>query len=164
MGPVRASGWSWGAWNDSQMRFPQALTWVIFQTLDLIYATELCFSCQIVSDSFATLWILACQAPLSMGFPKQAYWSGLPFPTPRVGHFNKLLNHADPQHPHQWDRQYALDLRWLIQRLDFKCVTRYGPIISIHAWTSLLPLFYYLHFYKWNFMKGLETMNVYHLC
>ena len=83
MGPVRASGWSWGAWNDSQMRFPQALTWVIFQTLDLIYATELCFSCQIVSDSFATLWILACQAPLSMGFPKQAYWSGLLLPPPR---------------------------------------------------------------------------------
>ena len=82
MGPVRASGWSWGAWNDSQMRFPQALTWVIFQTLDLIYATELCFSCQIVSDSFATLWILACQAPLSMGFPKQAYWSGLLLPPP----------------------------------------------------------------------------------
>ena len=65
------------------MRFPQALTWVIFQTLDLIYATELCFSCQIVSDSFATLWILACQAPLSMGFPKQAYWSGLLLPPPR---------------------------------------------------------------------------------
>ena len=25
-------------------------------------------------------WILACQAPLSMGFPWQEYWSGLPFP------------------------------------------------------------------------------------
>ena len=26
---------------------------------------------------------LACQAPLSMGFPRQGYWRGLPFPTPR---------------------------------------------------------------------------------
>ena len=31
---------------------------------------------------FVTLWTIACQAPLSMGFPKQEYWSGLPFPSP----------------------------------------------------------------------------------
>ena len=28
----------------------------------------------------ATLWILACQAPLSMGFSRQEYWNGLPCP------------------------------------------------------------------------------------
>ena len=27
---------------------------------------------------FATPWTIACQAPLSMGFPKQEYWSGSP--------------------------------------------------------------------------------------
>ena len=32
---------------------------------------------------FATLWIVAQQAPLSVGFSRQEYWSGLPFPTPR---------------------------------------------------------------------------------
>ena len=26
-----------------------------------------------------TPWTVACQAPLSMGFPRQEYWSGLPF-------------------------------------------------------------------------------------
>ena len=31
---------------------------------------------------FAIPWIVACQAPLSMGFSRQEYWSGLPFPTP----------------------------------------------------------------------------------
>ena len=31
---------------------------------------------------FATLWTVAHQAPLSMGFPRQEYWSGLPFPAP----------------------------------------------------------------------------------
>ena len=31
----------------------------------------------------ATLWTVACQAPLSMGFPKQEYWSDLTFPIPR---------------------------------------------------------------------------------
>ena len=36
----------------------------------------------VMSDSFATLWTVARQAPLSLGFPKQGYWSGLPFPPP----------------------------------------------------------------------------------
>ena len=31
---------------------------------------------------FATLWTVARQAPLSTGFPRQEYWSGLPFPPP----------------------------------------------------------------------------------
>ena len=31
---------------------------------------------------FATLWTVAYQAPLSMGFSRQQYWSGLPFPSP----------------------------------------------------------------------------------
>ena len=32
-------------------------------------------------DSFVNPWTVACQAPLSMGFPKQDYWSGLPSPS-----------------------------------------------------------------------------------
>ena len=35
-----------------------------------------------MSDSFATLWIIARQAPLSMGFPRQEYWGELPLPSP----------------------------------------------------------------------------------
>ena len=31
---------------------------------------------------FLTPWTVACQAPLSLGFPRQEYWSGLPFPPP----------------------------------------------------------------------------------
>ena len=38
--------------------------------------------CACVSDSrvrlFAALWTVACQAPLSMGFSRQEFWSGLP--------------------------------------------------------------------------------------
>ena len=37
------------------------------------------FSCV---DSFVTLWTMACQAPLSMGFSRQECWSGLPCPPP----------------------------------------------------------------------------------
>ena len=34
---------------------------------------------------FATPWTVAHQASLSMGFSRQEYWSGLPFPSPRRG-------------------------------------------------------------------------------
>ena len=33
---------------------------------------------------FLTLWTIACQAPLSMGFSRQEYWSGLPCPPPGI--------------------------------------------------------------------------------
>ena len=37
--------------------------------------TKLCLT-------FATPWMVARQAPLSMGFPRQEYWNGFPFPPP----------------------------------------------------------------------------------
>ena len=53
--------------------------------------TELCsgqfilFCCCLVAKSCLTLcdpWTVAHQAPLSMGFSRQEYWSGLPLPPP----------------------------------------------------------------------------------
>ena len=46
-----------------------------------------------MSDSFSTPWTIALQTPLSMGFPRQEYWSGLPFPTP-----GDLSQPRDPTH------------------------------------------------------------------
>ena len=43
--------------------------------------TNLCVSHSVVSNS-ATPQGVAQQAPQSMGFSSQEYWSGLPFPTP----------------------------------------------------------------------------------
>ena len=37
-------------------------------------------SCPILCDLVD--WTVAHQAPMSMGFSKQEYWSGLPFPSP----------------------------------------------------------------------------------
>ena len=34
---------------------------------------------------FATLWTIACQAPLFMGVFRQEYWNGLPFDLPNPG-------------------------------------------------------------------------------
>ena len=44
---------------------------------------------------FTTLWTVARQAPLSMGFSKQEYWNGLPFPS--LGHLpNPGTEHGPP--------------------------------------------------------------------
>ena len=39
-------------------------------------------SCFSHAQLFATLWTVACWAPLSMGFSGQEYWSGLSFRSP----------------------------------------------------------------------------------
>ena len=45
---------------------------------------------------FATLWTVACEAPLFMGFSRQEYWTGLPFPSPWIfpaqGTYQNLLH------------------------------------------------------------------------
>ena len=38
--------------------------------------------CHSAVSASVTPWTVACQALLSMGFPMQEHWSGLPFPTP----------------------------------------------------------------------------------
>ena len=54
---------------------------LISETYKKTYMTQ----CGLVTKSCPTLeatWTVAHQAPLSMGFPRQEYWSGLPFPSP----------------------------------------------------------------------------------
>ena len=67
-----ASGWP---------QIPVAWRW-LSRSWVLFFLLLLLFSCSVVSDSFATPWAVAHKAPLSIGFPRQDYWSGLPFPSP----------------------------------------------------------------------------------
>ena len=54
----------------------------IFTWLPLRHLVRECAcTCSVVSDS-ATPWTVVRQAPLSMGFSRQGYWSELPFPSP----------------------------------------------------------------------------------
>ena len=43
---------------------------------------SLCVCVCLVMSNSATPWTVAYQAPLSMRFSRQEFWSGLPFPTP----------------------------------------------------------------------------------
>ena len=60
-----------GSWGRKESDTTEWLNW-----------TELLFSFWVMFNSCAPPWTVACQAPLSMGFPRQEYWSGLPFPSP----------------------------------------------------------------------------------
>ena len=47
-----------------------------------LYICECVLSCFSCARLFATLWTVARQFPLSMGFPRREYWRGLPCPPP----------------------------------------------------------------------------------
>ena len=46
-----------------------------YSSSNVVKVTRLCLT-------LATPWTVARQVPLSMGFSRQEYWSGLPFPSP----------------------------------------------------------------------------------
>ena len=50
--------------------------------LDIHICELFSFSHSVRFDSLATPWTVAHQSPLSMGFPRQEYWSGLPLSSP----------------------------------------------------------------------------------
>ena len=45
--------------------------------IPILYGSVVAKSC----PTLATQWTVTCQDPLSMGFSRREYWSGLPFPS-----------------------------------------------------------------------------------
>ena len=63
------------------------LSYLLLGLAENIYLSQTCLIVCMLShfshvQFFATLWTVACQAPQAMGFPRQEYWNGLPFPSP----------------------------------------------------------------------------------
>ena len=72
--------WRWTVvWENIIVFLPQCWGKVFSNPL---LSLRLLFSCSVMSDSYATPWTIVCQAPIFMGFPRQVYWSGRPFPSP----------------------------------------------------------------------------------
>ena len=63
-----------------------------------MFFSLLLFSHSVISDSCNPLNCIAHQVPWSMGFPRQEYWSRLPFPFPcsTLKYFSKILK-VDPE-------------------------------------------------------------------
>ena len=72
----------------------------------------------VVSNSFATPQTVARQTPLSMGFPRQECWSGLPFPSA-----------GDLPHPGIKPRSPALVGRFFITSVSW----------CLQLWVKVLP-------------------------
>ena len=69
---------------------------------------------------FVTLWTVACQSPLSIGFPRQEYWSGLPFP-PSGDLPNTGTEPMSPMPPAFTDRLFISEPPGLTQELYVLC-------------------------------------------
>ena len=80
-------------------------------------------NCSVMSNSLWPQWIVAHQSPLSMGFSRQEYWRGLPFPTPRI-----FLTHWSNLHLLHWQED-SLPLNYLG-----------SPIFSLTIWLILNDL------------------------
>ena len=97
-------------------------------------------------------WTVACQAPLSMGFPRQEYWSGLPFSTP--GHLpdpgiKPCASCNGRQILYHWDTREALlasSMNWEVSAhllVYAFCWKRLLELIlnSVNFFSQLFPLF-----------------------
>ena len=62
---------------EGSLAWPDSVPWV-WLTVDYLYCCCLVASVRL----FSIPWTAALQAPLSMGFSRQEYWSRLPFPSP----------------------------------------------------------------------------------
>ena len=99
---------------------------------------------------FVTLWTVAHQAPLSMGFFRQEYWSGLPFPPPRdlpdagiepkspvspalAGRFFTCWAIGEAAYHYQWI--------WVVHGVNpwiLWCAARLATSVSRHSFPQLL--------------------------
>ena len=76
-----------------------------------------------------TLWTSACPAPLSMGFSRQEYWSGLSCPSP--GHL------PDPVMELESPMSSALAGRFFTTNATWKAHIKRGPIYGSGLFTCL---------------------------
>ena len=68
---------------------------------------------------FATLWTIAHQAPLSVRFSRQEYWSGLPCPSP--GHLPiSGIKPGSPMSPALVGRFFATSVTWEAQSIVWR--------------------------------------------
>ena len=104
-----------------------------------------------VAQSCPTLetpWTVAHQAPLSMGYPRQEYWSGLPFPSPG-----------------DWTW-----VSWIAGRFFAIWATRKEPKCpSVDEWIKKMYVCIYIHTYlvecysaikRWKLAIGIKWMNL----
>ena len=79
-------------------------------------------SCFSPVQLFETLWAIAFQAPLSMGFSRQEYWSGLPWPPP-VSQASLSVSEDSISAQHSWAWRCITKVSAAILTLHFPCLS-----------------------------------------
>ena len=79
---------------------------------------------------FATPWTVAHQVSLSMGFPRQEYWSGLPFPSPR-DLLDPGIESSSLVSPALANEFFTTSAIWEAIYVSKQCVKRYVHIFLI---------------------------------
>ena len=95
---------------------------------------------------FATLWTLACQAPLSMGFSRQEYWSKLLCPPPgdlpnpgiiiKLKNYKNKISHKSSTFKKKWEDQTTLGSHSNSMTLGWSCPhwdKRSPPAQAVHT-------------------------------
>ena len=106
------------------------------------------FMRSVMSSSFCNSMTAAHQAPLSVGFPRQEYWSGLPFPSPgdlpntRIKPMSPAYRHSWPaeplgKSPAQISHQIPISLRISVKILIVGHKTS-DDIVLLNSWLHLL--------------------------
>ena len=91
-------------------------------------------SCSAVPD-YVTSWTVVCQAPLSMRFSRQGYWSGLPFPSP-----GDLPNPGiEPGSPSlQADLSYNLNSKFVPDQMGMSLGKLRELVMDREAWRAAI--------------------------
>ena len=110
---------------------------------------------------FATPWTVTYQAPLSMGFSRQEYWSGLPFPSP--GDLpDPGIKPGSPADRHFtiWATREVLEGRGRNSNVnsetfkgEFKCICNRLLLRWVMAMWMFITLFP-RHIYVWNILSN----------
>ena len=101
----------------------------------------------------ATPWTAAYQAPPSMGFSRQEYWSGVPLPSPRHffrGHLN--LGSKFPSYMEKAMAPHSSSLAWKIPWMEEPGgLQSMGSLRVGYNWATSLSLFTFIHWRrKWQ--------------
>ena len=105
-----------------------------------------CLVSPILVQFFAIPWTVACQAPLSMGFPKQERWSGLLFPSPGGVFLTQGLNlcllhwHADSLRPSNLGSIDHLEIKNISYEKDYS--SEVFPPLCVFCNSTNLRTFY----------------------
>ena len=125
-------------------KFQQCKNCDYFYTNLIVSRAHVCMlSCFSHVQLFATLWTVTCQAPLSTGFSKQEYWSGLPCPPPPGDLPDPGIEPASLTSPELAGRFFTTNATWeALPGLKHQLFTQHFP----YPFNSPKRWYYYTHF------------------